>query len=304
MNAPHPWLAASQNLQAPLVVNRANVSDISSNSANDGHHYIAELSARFICHLFCCVAARTKTDMPLPSFISAVLQRIRVHSNVPYVALVLLQRLKARFPQARGSSGHRLFLSTLMIASKMVCDASFSNLSWSIAAQNIFPLREINAMERHMCNLLDWELNVDSRILRNFQAMVRQDFSSWSKRPYPTYSLATVSRRAAPADASRFLPPGLVSNMIRLADGLPHGPILVVPPYRGSPAPPAPTPSASSSPAASTSSTCAESSPSSASPQTPHESSGSHHQDCCIGLLASPSTRTTGLYAKAVPALW
>ncbi|KAK6984484.1 hypothetical protein R3P38DRAFT_3231725 [Favolaschia claudopus] len=60
MNAPHPWLAASQNLQAPLVVNRANVSDISSNSANDGHHYIAELSARFICHLFCCVAARTQ----------------------------------------------------------------------------------------------------------------------------------------------------------------------------------------------------------------------------------------------------
>ncbi|KAK7016539.1 hypothetical protein R3P38DRAFT_3567021 [Favolaschia claudopus] len=178
-------MAASQNLQ---VVNRANVSDISSNSANDGHHYIAELSARFICHLFCCVAARTKTDMPLPSFISAVLQRIRVHSNVPYVALVLLQRLKARFPQARGSSGHRLFLSTLMIASKMVCDATFSNLSWSIAAQNIFPLREINAMERHMCNLLDWELHVDSRILRNFQAMVRQDFSSWSKRPYPTYS--------------------------------------------------------------------------------------------------------------------
>ncbi|KAK6984737.1 hypothetical protein R3P38DRAFT_3332783 [Favolaschia claudopus] len=293
MNAPHPWLAASQNLQAPLVVNRANVSDISSN-----------LSARFICHLFCCVAA-TKTDMPLPSFISAVLQRIRVHSNVPYVALVLLQRLKGRFPQARGSSGHRLFLSTLMIASKMVCDASFSNLSWSIAAQNIFPLREINAMERHMCNLLDWELNVDSRILRNFQAMVRQDFSSWSKRPYPTYSLATVSRRAAPADASRFLPLGLVSNMIRLADGLPHGTILVAPPYPGSPAPPAPTPSASSSPAASTSSTCAESSPSSASPQTPHESAGSYHLDCCcIGLLASPSTRTTGLYAKAVPALW
>ncbi|KAK6984622.1 hypothetical protein R3P38DRAFT_2806434 [Favolaschia claudopus] len=28
-----------------------------------------------------------------------------------------------------------------MIASKMVCDASFSNLSWSFAAQNIFPLR-------------------------------------------------------------------------------------------------------------------------------------------------------------------
>ncbi|KAK7059368.1 hypothetical protein R3P38DRAFT_3303372 [Favolaschia claudopus] len=278
MNAPHPWLAASQNLQAPLVVNRANVSDISSNSANDGHHYIAELSARFICHLFCCVAARTKTDMPLPSFISAVLQRIRVHSNVPYVALVLLQRLKGRFPQARGSSGHRLFLSTLMIASKMVCDASFSNLSWSIAAQNIFPLREINAMERHMCNLLDWELN----------AMVRQDFSSWSKRPYPT--------RAAPADASRFLPLGLVSNMIRLADGLPHGPILVAPAYPGSPAPPAPTPSAS---------TCAEGSPSSASPQTPRESAGSYHLDCCcIGLLASPSTRTTGLYAKAVPALW
>ena len=36
--------------------------------------------------------------------------------------LVLLQWLKARFPTARGSSGHRLFTFAFMIASKVICE--------------------------------------------------------------------------------------------------------------------------------------------------------------------------------------
>ncbi|KAF8136960.1 hypothetical protein EV363DRAFT_1534015, partial [Boletus edulis] len=37
--------------------------------------------------------------------------------SVTFAALVLLQRLKARFPTAWGSSGHRLFISAFMLAS-------------------------------------------------------------------------------------------------------------------------------------------------------------------------------------------
>jgi len=170
-----------------------------------GYEYIAQLSARFITHLFACPPfppQSTHSQAKLPFFIAYALHRTKLHQAVTYAALVLLQRLKARFPTARGSSGHRLFISAFMIASKVICDDTYSNKSWSIVAQGMFTLREINQMEREMCNYLDWELTVDNPILSNFEAMVQRDFPPNSKGPYPIYSLHMVSKRAAKAAAS------------------------------------------------------------------------------------------------------
>ncbi|KAJ7184270.1 hypothetical protein C8R46DRAFT_455905 [Mycena filopes] len=167
-----------------------------------GYEYIAQLSARFITHLFACPPFPPQYNHPqakLPYFIAYALHRTKLHQAVTYAALVLLQRLKAHFPLARGSSGHRLFISSFMIASKVICDDTYSNKSWSIVAQGMFTLREINQMEREMCSHLDWELTVDNPILSNFEAMVQRDFPPGSKGPYPTYSLHMVSKRAAPA---------------------------------------------------------------------------------------------------------
>ncbi|KAJ7928709.1 hypothetical protein B0H13DRAFT_1597303 [Mycena leptocephala] len=168
-----------------------------------GYEDIAQLSARFITHLFACPQATpgSRWQTQLPHFIAYALHRTKLH-QATYAALVLLQRLKARFPTARGSSGHRLFISTFMIASKVICDDVYSNKSWSIVAQGMFTLREINQMEREMCNYLDWELTVDNSILSNFEAMVQRDFPRDSKGPYPTYSLHMVSKRAAKAAVS------------------------------------------------------------------------------------------------------
>jgi hypothetical protein len=47
------------------------------------------------------------------------LRPTRLHPSVTFAALVLLQCLKARFPTAQGSSGHRLFISAFMIASRI-----------------------------------------------------------------------------------------------------------------------------------------------------------------------------------------
>ncbi|KAJ7878154.1 hypothetical protein B0H14DRAFT_2501075 [Mycena olivaceomarginata] len=170
-----------------------------------GYEYIAQLSARFITHLFACPPfppQSTHSQAKLPCFIAYALHRTKLHQAVTYATLVLLQRLKAHFPTARGSSGHRLFISAFMIASKVICDDAYSNKSWSIVAQGMFTLREINQMEREMCNYLDWELNVDDPILANFEAMVQRDFPPNSKGPYPMYSLHMVSKRAAKAAAS------------------------------------------------------------------------------------------------------
>jgi len=118
-----------------------------------------------------------------------------------FASLILLQRLKARFPSARGSSGHRLFISAFMISSKVMCDDTYSNKSWSVVAQGMFNLREINQMEREMCNYLEWELTAANPMLSNFVTAVKKDFRE-QKPSYPTYPTSFVSKRAARAEAS------------------------------------------------------------------------------------------------------
>jgi hypothetical protein len=175
-----------------------------------GHEYVSRLCARFITHLFACPeyppqpAGQSQPvahppSHKLPYFIAYALHRTKLHSSVTFASLVLLQRLKARFPTARGSSGHRLYISAYMIASKVMCDDTYSNKSWGIVAQGMFALREINQMEREMCSYLEWELNVDTKTLRSFETMVKKDFHG--QGPYPTYVLSMFSKRVDPAES-------------------------------------------------------------------------------------------------------
>ncbi|KAG1789235.1 hypothetical protein EV424DRAFT_1624410 [Suillus variegatus] len=115
------------------------------------------------------------------------------------------QLLKARFPTAWGSSGHRLFVSAFMLASKVICDNTYSNKSWSIVAQGMFQLREINQMERKMYQYLEWELNVDLVTLREFEDMVKKDFAG--QGPYLTYILPSSSKTTPPPTTNPFPPP-------------------------------------------------------------------------------------------------
>ncbi|KAH8835553.1 hypothetical protein DL96DRAFT_64634 [Flagelloscypha sp. PMI_526] len=172
-----------------------------------GHEKIATLCARFITALFQCPLSpqgMPSRQLQLPYFIAYAVHRTRLHPCVTYAALVLMQRLKARFPTAKGSSGHRLFISAFMIASKVICDDTYSNRSWSIVAQGLFSLREMNQMERELCSYLDWELTVADPILTDFTNRVEQDFGPHATEPYPVYSLQMVSTRvvATPASAS------------------------------------------------------------------------------------------------------
>ncbi|KAH7907537.1 hypothetical protein BJ138DRAFT_1213132 [Hygrophoropsis aurantiaca] len=138
-----------------------------------GHEQSSKLCARFITH-FCRTSSRT--------------------------ALVLLQCLKARFPTARGSSGHRLFVSAFMLASKVICDDTYSNKSWSIVAQGIW---------RERCQYLEWELNVEPATLKEFEDMVRKDFAS--PGPYPTCILPSTTKTTPPPTTIPF-PPAITSD--------------------------------------------------------------------------------------------
>ncbi|TCD64563.1 hypothetical protein EIP91_003921 [Steccherinum ochraceum] len=169
-----------------------------------GHEEAAKICARFVSHLFACPdvppvssAHPSAPTPPLAAFIAYALHRTRLHASVTFAALYLLQRLKARFPAARGSSGHRLFISAFMLASKVICDDTYSNKSWSIVGQGMFALREINQMEREMCSYLEWQLNVDPAQLADFEVKVRRDFKG--QGPYPTYSLPSPAPSPMPS---------------------------------------------------------------------------------------------------------
>ncbi|KAI0079277.1 hypothetical protein K474DRAFT_1673492 [Panus rudis PR-1116 ss-1] len=170
-----------------------------------GHEEVAKICARFVKHVFNCPdlppPSSTNPDAPSPPlalFIAYALHRTRLHQSVTFAALYLLQRLKSRFPACRGSSGHRLFISAFMLASKVMCDDTYSNKSWSIVGQGMFALREINQMEREMCSYLEWQLNVEPEQLKEFEEKVRRDFKG--PGPYPTYTVSTPAPSPMPSN--------------------------------------------------------------------------------------------------------
>ena len=65
-----------------------------------------------------------------------------------------------------------------MIASKVVCDDTYSNKSWCVVGQGMFSLREINQMEREMCGYLEWILNVQHTELEVFTERVQAEFGT------------------------------------------------------------------------------------------------------------------------------
>ena len=80
---------------------------------------------------------RAETSLIIAILWSAALEscELLISTAVVSAGLILLQRLKAHFPSAKGPSGHRLrlFISAYMIASKVICDDTYLNESWMTA---------------------------------------------------------------------------------------------------------------------------------------------------------------------------
>lgn len=121
-----------------------------------------------------------KSDNPSNFFSmqAYALYRTRLPVSIVHHALFLLHRLKARYPSARGtaSSPHRLFLSALMLSSKIQMDDTYSNRSWAIVGGNFFALREVNQMERELFAFLDWNAQVSKAELDAYSEMIEADW--------------------------------------------------------------------------------------------------------------------------------
>ncbi|KAK7676501.1 hypothetical protein QCA50_017735 [Cerrena zonata] len=68
----------------------------------------------------------------------------------------------------RASSRCRLFISALMLASKTMCDATYSNRFWEAATRSVLSLREINQREQEMCRVWD---GISQSTLLNFATL-------------------------------------------------------------------------------------------------------------------------------------
>ncbi|KAL7413460.1 hypothetical protein BDY24DRAFT_388619 [Mrakia frigida] len=161
-----------------------------------GHQDISVAAAKFITSLFSCpnippATSPSSPQPPLANFIAYALHRTRLPALVTTSALLLLSRLKMRFPAARGSSGHRLFISAFMMASKVLCDDTYSNKSWCIVAQQMFALKEVNQMEREMLGYLEWNVTVSGEEIAGLDETLRTKFGPGPPVP-PTPSTPSL----------------------------------------------------------------------------------------------------------------
>ncbi|KAI6137808.1 hypothetical protein BKA82DRAFT_170662, partial [Pisolithus tinctorius] len=108
--------------------------------------------------------------------IAYALHRTKLHPSITFAALVLLRRLKVRFPTARGLSAFQLFISTFMLMSKVICNDTY----------------------------LKWELNVDPSTLSEFESTIRKDFPGMG--PFPIYTLPLMKQSTPPSSANPFAP--------------------------------------------------------------------------------------------------
>ncbi|EED83721.1 predicted protein [Postia placenta Mad-698-R] len=111
----------------------------------------------------------------LRSFVEILLYRTQLLPTVTNTALYLISRI--RDPSLRGklqgTSGapsiHIVFLIAMTLASKLIQDDPYSNKSWIQASGIQIKVVEFNALERRMCELLDYKLTIHSRYLQNIE---------------------------------------------------------------------------------------------------------------------------------------
>ncbi|KAH9811362.1 hypothetical protein DFH28DRAFT_851075, partial [Melampsora americana] len=93
-------------------------------------------------------------------FIKEVLRRSRTNPNTLKIGLFYLHQSRRSIPMKDPVlSGRKMFLASLMCASKYLQDCNFSNRAW--AKISGLPINEVNSNERVFLTLVDYRLHID-----------------------------------------------------------------------------------------------------------------------------------------------
>lgn len=122
-------------------------------------------------------------------FIQEVLRRSRTSWATLETALFYLLRIKLQIATLQPESmtiestttinekgdpatcGRRMFLASLIIASKYLQDCNYSNSAWSKISG--LPIKDINAIERRFLNLINYNLFIKDNIFKNWSYYLR-----------------------------------------------------------------------------------------------------------------------------------
>ncbi|KAG2192858.1 hypothetical protein INT47_010271 [Mucor saturninus] len=131
-------------------------------------------------------------SVPLRSYIESVVEKSRIDTGTLLTSLSYARRLKSKL--ASTSKGmecthHRIFLATLIIASKYIHDTALKNKYWVTYAQ-MFSASEINLMEKQLLQLLDYNLEIkwaEYNVIVNdtVQVYFQNNYSKESVPPLP-----------------------------------------------------------------------------------------------------------------------
>lgn len=121
------------------------------------------------------------------SFIRKVLRRAKLSTASLFSALIYSQRLQGRSPKlAQDPAG--TFLAALLLADKVLCDATYTNGDWAEFSDHRYTLEEINATEREFLAALDYRLGISvteyDAFLQQLDVLLCLQQISWTSLSY------------------------------------------------------------------------------------------------------------------------
>ncbi|KAI7906206.1 uncharacterized protein BX663DRAFT_499240 [Cokeromyces recurvatus] len=126
----------------------------------------------------------TKEGQPVVNthvFVRHLLKRSRATRSTLQLAIFYLFRIRPYIAKRSQldpivKCGRRMFLAALICAHKYLYDNTFTNASWAKISK--LPVKEINAAERSILEMLDYRLYVSTELYQKFESQLREAMPS------------------------------------------------------------------------------------------------------------------------------
>ncbi|ORX55016.1 cyclin-like protein [Hesseltinella vesiculosa] len=120
----------------------------------------------------CTNAQRRPSHLPdLIPFIQLITEKCKVKPVHLIMALIYVQRFRSSLPsgyQAEPEAAHRIFVASLLVASKFSEDHCLSTKQVVLATGDVWSIKEITRMELALLRFLQWNLNIQPDEMLHF----------------------------------------------------------------------------------------------------------------------------------------